>query len=167
MTEKINNAQHWLSANASRLSGSEIVVKTSTTFIFTKAKLNSAKYQGKNGSPDKRFDLGCDGLCLFIYPSGTKIFYAVANKMMWNKKKQRNEKNAIYKKMFLYNPDATDQGLKAARSKVADKIKQILAPRSFTKKQKLFGELAKSFMETGMSNYRFFIACNSTCGQIV
>ena len=50
MTEKINNAQHWLSANASRLSGSEIVVKTSTTFIFTKAKLNSAKYQGKNGS---------------------------------------------------------------------------------------------------------------------
>ena len=98
MTEKINNAQHWLSANASRLSGSEIVVKTSTTFIFTKAKLNSAKYQGKNGSPDKRFDLGCDGLCLFIYPSGTKIFYAVANKMMWNKKKQRNEKNAIYKK---------------------------------------------------------------------
>ena len=89
MTEKINNAQHWLSANASRLSGSEIVVKTSTTFIFTKAKLNSAKYQGKNGSPDKRFDLGCDGLCLFIYPSGTKIFYAVANKMMWNKKKQR------------------------------------------------------------------------------
>jgi hypothetical protein len=150
MTEKINNAQHWLSANASRLSGSEIVVKTSTTFIFTKAKLNSAKYQGKNGSPDKRFDLGCDGLCLFIYPSGTKIFYAVANKMMWNKKKQRNEKNAIYKKMFLYNPDATDQGLKAARSKVADKIKQILAPRSFTKKQKLFGELAKSFRLNGL-----------------
>jgi len=154
MTEKISNAQHWLSANASRFSGRKAVVETSTTFNFTKAKLNSAKYQGKNGRPDKRFDSGCDGLCLFIYPSSMKTFYAVTSKMMWNKKKQRNEKNAIYKKMFLYNPDATDQGLKAARSKVADKIKQILAPRSFTKKQKLFGELAKSFMETGMSNYR-------------
>ena len=91
MTEKINNAQHWLSANASRLSGSEIVVKTSTTFIFTKAKLNSAKYQGKNGSPDKRFDLGCDGLCLFIYPSGTKIFYAVAKKRKRKRKRTRKK----------------------------------------------------------------------------
>ena len=73
---------------------------------------------------------------------------------MWNKKKQRNEKNAVYPKLLLYNPDAKDQGLKAARSKVAAKIKESLEPRSNVKNQKTFGELAKNFIESGMDNYR-------------
>jgi|TARA_Y100000294_G_C8565423_1_gene340641 integrase len=157
MEEKnINNAQQTASLSASRshTGGRKVVVKTGTTFNFTKANIKNLKYQGKKERPDKRFDSGCDGLCLFIFPSGVKTFYAVVNKMMWNKKKQRSEKNAIYKKLFLYNPDSTDQGLKAARSKVAAKIKEILQPRLNVKNQKTFGELAKSFMESGMDNYR-------------
>jgi len=154
MEEKDNNAQQTASLSASRTGGRKVVVETRTTFNFTKANIKNLKYQGKNKAPDKRFDSGCNGLCLFVFPSGVKTFYAVVNKMMWNKKKQRNEKNAVYPKLLLYNPDAKDQGLKAARSKVAAKIKESLEPRSNVKNQKTFGELAKNFMESGMDNYR-------------
>ena len=115
MEEKDTNAQQIASLSASRTGGRKVVVETKTTFNFTKANIKNLKYQGKSKAPDKRFDSGSNGLCLFIFPSGIKTFYAVVNKMMWNKKKQRSEKNAVYKKLFLYNPDAKDQGLKAAR----------------------------------------------------
>ena len=88
MEEKDNNAQQTASLSASRTGGRKVVVETRTTFNFTKANIKNLKYQGKNKAPDKRFDSGCNGLCLFVFPSGVKTFYAVVNKMMWNKKKQ-------------------------------------------------------------------------------
>ena len=50
-----------------------------TTFKFDGEKIkNNLVYQGKGGSsqPDKRYDANCEGLSLFIYPSGSKVFYA-------------------------------------------------------------------------------------------
>ena len=50
--------------------------------------------------PDKRYDRSTSGLCLFIYPSGIKVFCAIKKFSMYNKKKNRTEKNAVYKKIF-------------------------------------------------------------------
>ena len=35
------------------------------------------QYQGNGKAPDKRFDKSIPGLCLFLYPTGMKTFYAV------------------------------------------------------------------------------------------
>jgi hypothetical protein len=51
---------------------------TAATFPFTQRKLQyQLQYQGKNGKPDKRFDSSIEGLCIFLYLSGTQTFYAV------------------------------------------------------------------------------------------
>ena len=88
MEEKDNAAHETALLSRSRTGGRKVVVETGTTFNFTKANINNLKYQGQSKAPDKRFDSGSNGLCLFIFPSGIKTFYAVVNKMMWNKKKQ-------------------------------------------------------------------------------
>jgi|ETNmetMinimDraft_20_1059909.scaffolds.fasta_scaffold114200_2 hypothetical protein len=56
MEEKnINNAQQTASLSASRshTGGRKVVVKTGTTFNFTKANIKNLKYQGKKERPDK------------------------------------------------------------------------------------------------------------------
>ena len=74
---------------------------TDTTFDFTQQKVQyQIQYQGNGKAPDKRYDKSIQGLCLFVYPSGIKTFYAVRFLEQYNKKKNRTEKNAVYKKIF-------------------------------------------------------------------
>ena len=71
---------------------------TAATFDFTMQKLQyQIEYQGKGKAPDKRFDKSTQGLCLFIQPNGSKTFYAVKSMEMFNKKKNRMERNAVFK----------------------------------------------------------------------
>ena len=82
--------------------GSKIV---ETTFKFDGNKIkNKLEYQGRGNSnqPDKRYDSNCEGLALFIYPSGTKVFYAYKYVDSYNHKKAILQKNCVYKKMFRY-----------------------------------------------------------------
>ncbi len=63
---------------------------TEKTFKFDGDKIKSKlEYQGKGkfNQPDKRFDANCESLCLFIYPSGNKVFYAYKYVEMYNYKK--------------------------------------------------------------------------------
>ena len=54
--------------------------ETRSTFKFTQTKLEqSLFYRGNGKAPDKRFDEGCESLCLFIYPNNQMTFYAVAS----------------------------------------------------------------------------------------
>ena len=46
-----------------------------------KYKLN---YRGNGKAPDKRFDTNCEGLCIFIWPSETIVFYAYKWVEMYN-----------------------------------------------------------------------------------
>jgi hypothetical protein len=125
------------------------------SFKFTKTNLGPLTYEGNGIYPDKRFDSGCNGLVIFISPTLIKTFYVVANRKMWNSKKQRHEKNAVYKKLFLFNPDAENQTLKAARALVADKKKEILNGReSVQRSQKTFESLSLDFLKSGFSGYR-------------
>ena len=74
---------------------------TAATFDFTMQKLQyQIEYQGEGKAPDKRFDKSTQGLCLFIQPNGSKTFYAVKSMEMFNKKKNRMERNAVFKKIF-------------------------------------------------------------------
>jgi hypothetical protein len=74
---------------------------TDTSFDFTKQRIQyQIQYQGNGKAPDKRFDRSTQGLCLFIYPSGVKVFCAIKKFSMYNKIKNRTEKNAVYKKIF-------------------------------------------------------------------
>ena len=51
---------------------------TDTTFDFTQQKVQyQIQYQDNGKAPNKRYDKSIQGLCLFVYPSGVKIFYAV------------------------------------------------------------------------------------------
>ena len=128
---------------------------TERTFNFDGDKIkNKLVYMGKGLStqPDKRFDSNCNGLSIFIYPSGVKVFYAFAYVDMFNKKKHKVEKNCIYKKMFRYQDvqgykyrDAKDQ-LKAALEAIRNPLK--------IKKSKLFKELAADFIKNGLDGLR-------------
>ena len=97
--------------------------------------------------PIKDFDSGCEGLCLFIYPNGAKTFYACKRVEMYNKKKNRTEKNAVYKKIFRME-DHPNKNLKAAKARAAKSI----GPNGKTKAakdEKTFGSLAKDFRDKG------------------
>ena len=53
---------------------------TDTRFDFTKQRIQyQIQYQGNGKAPDKRFDRSTQGLSLFIYPSGVKVFCAFTN----------------------------------------------------------------------------------------
>ena len=86
---------------------SEII--SETTFPFTQRKLRyQLQYQGKISKkgrqlPDKRFDSSTEGLCIFLYPSGTQVFYAVQRLEMYNKKKNRVETNVVFHKYLDIN----------------------------------------------------------------
>ena len=73
---------------------------TETIFKFSQARCSALKYQGKNDRPDRRFDSQTESLCLMITSNGQKTFYTVGKPLMFNKKKQKMERNASYKKMF-------------------------------------------------------------------
>ncbi len=63
--------------------GSKIVNKT---FKFDGDKLkNKLEYQGKGKVPDKRYDENCEGLSLFIWPSGNIYFYTGSRQSLFVK----------------------------------------------------------------------------------
>jgi len=110
-------------------------------------------YQGNGKYPDKRFDKNTSGLCLFISPKGEKTFYAFKSVKMYNKKKGRTERNAVYQKIFRFSDT---KGFKY--SDVKDKIKDVLD--SMTEvvagkdQDKLFGHYCKLFLKNGTEGLR-------------
>ena len=135
---------------------SEII--SETTFPFTQRKLRyQLQYQGKISKkgkqlPDKRFDSSTEGLCIFLYPSGTQVFYAVQRLEMYNKKKNRVETNAVYKKIFRME-DHPQRDYRAAKMELPNILKQMKQPKQKTD-QKTFGALAKDFLNSGLNDYR-------------
>lgn len=126
---------------------------TAATFPFTQRKLRyQLKYQGKNGKPDKRFDSSTEGLCIFLYPSGTQTFYVVKKLEMYNKKKNRVETNAVYKKIFRME-DHPQRDYRAAKMELPNILKVMKQPKQKTD-QKTFGALAKDFLNSGLNDYR-------------
>ena len=124
-----------------------------TTFDFTQQKLNyQIEYRGNGKAPDKRFDKSTEGLCLFIAPSGTKTFYAVQRMDMYNRKKNRAEKNAVYKKIFRME-DQPQRNYAAAKDELLEVLKTMHKPKE-KKDEKTFGSLAKDFLKSGFSGYR-------------
>ena len=122
-------------------------------FEFTYERLQYlVDYQGNGKAPDKRFDSGCEGLSLFIYPNGAKTFYACKRVEMYNKKKNRTEKNAVYKKIFRME-DHPNKNLKAAKLELPKVLAQMVKPKA-AKDDKTFGSLAKDFRDKGFSGYR-------------
>ena len=128
--------------------------ETRSTFKFTQTKLEqSLFYKGNGKAPDKRFDEGCESLCLFIYPNNKMTFYAVAKKPMFNEKKGRMENNSYYKKMFPFSkikPNGYEDCLDKARSLVKDYVALILDP-GLSNDQTTFGNLAQKFLDEGMN----------------
>ena len=56
--------------------------ETRSTFKFTQTKLEqSLFYKGNGKAPDKRFDEGCESLCLFVYSNNQMTFYAVSKSL--------------------------------------------------------------------------------------
>ena len=131
--------------------------ETRSTFKFTQTKLEqSLFYKGNGKAPDKRFDEGCESLCLFIYPNNQMTFYAVAKKPMFNEKKGRMENNSYYKKMFPFSkikPNGYEDCLDKARSLVKDYVALILDP-GLSNDQTTFGNLAQKFLDEGMNGNR-------------
>ena len=126
---------------------------TAATFDFTMQKLQyQIEYQGKGKAPDKRFDKSTQGLCLFIQPNGSKTFYAVKSMEMFNKKKNRMERNAVFKKIFRME-DNPNKNYLAAKAELPNVLKAMEKPKHKTD-EKLFGSLAKDFMKSGFSGYR-------------
>ena len=134
------------------IKGSKIV---ETTFKFDGDKIkNKLVYQGKGKSnqPDKRFDANCEGLALFIYPSGAKVFYAFKLVEMYNHKKGKLQKNCIYRKMFRYQ-DVQGYKYRDAKDQLKDALEKIKNPVSI-KDKKTFRELATEFYKEGMKGAR-------------
>ena len=126
---------------------------TAATFDFSMQKLQyQIEYQGKGKAPDKRFDKLTQGLCLFIQPNGSKTLYAVKSMEMFNKKKNRMEKNAVFRKIFRME-DNPNRNYNAAKLELPIVLKAMEKPKHKTD-EKLFGSLAKDFMKSGFSGYR-------------
>ena len=133
--------------------GSKIIERS---FKFDGDKIkNKLVYQGrgKSSQPDKRFDLGCEGLCLFIYPSGTKVFYAYKYVDMYNHKKGKLEKNCLYKKMFRYQ-DVQGYKYRDAKDKLKETLDEIIKPIAKDDSELLLKDLAKQFIKKGMEGSR-------------
>jgi len=125
---------------------------TDTSFEFTKDKLlYRIQYQGNGKAPDKRFDKS-SGLCLFLYPTGMKTFYAVKLLSMYNKNKNRTEKNAVYKKIFRME-DHPQRDYAAAKLQLPDILTDMSKPKE-KKDEKTFGDLAKNFLKSGFGGFR-------------
>ena len=126
---------------------------TDTSFDFTKQRLQyQIQYQGNGKAPDKRYDRSTSGLCLFIYPSGIKVFCAIKKFSMYNKKKNRTEKNAVYKKIFRME-DHPQRDYAAAKLELPNVLSLMGLPKE-KKDEKTFGALAKEFLKSGMDGFR-------------
>ena len=122
--------------------GSKIINKT---FKFDGDKLkNKLEYQGNGKTPDRRYDENCEGLSLFIWPSGTKVFYAFKRVEMYNHKKGKLETNCLYKKMFRYQ-DAQGYKYRDAKDKLKAALDQLKNPVR-VKTKKTLKELAAEFL---------------------
>ena len=76
---------------------------TDTTFDFTQQKVQyQIQYQGNGKAPDKRYDKSIQGLCLFVYPSGIKTFYAMRFLEQYNKKKTGPKRTLFIKRSFVW-----------------------------------------------------------------
>ena len=75
----------------------EIIIDTS--FDFTKQRI---QYQGNGKAPGKRFDRSTHGLCLFIYPSGVKVFCAIKKFSMYNKIKNGPKRTLFIRRSFVW-----------------------------------------------------------------
>ena len=134
------------------IKGSKIV---DTTFKFDGDKIkNKLEYQGKGKSnqPDKRYDENCEGLSLFIYPSGAKVFYAFKLVDIYNHKKGKLQKNCVYKKMFRYQ-DVQGYKYRDAKDKLKAALDQLKNPVKI-KAKKMFKELATEFYKEGLKGVR-------------
>jgi len=126
---------------------------TDTTFDFTQQKVQyQIQYQGNGKAPDKRYDKSIQGLCLFVYPSGIKTFYAVRFLEQYNKKKNRTEKNAVYKKIFRME-DHPQRNYAAAKLELPNILSRMALPKE-KKDEKTFGALAKEFIKSGFGGFR-------------
>jgi len=133
--------------------GSKIIDKT---FKFDGEKIkNKLVYQGrgKSSQPDKRYDANCEGLALFIYPSGSKVFYAYKWVEMYNHKKGKLEKNVRYKRMFRYQ-DIQGYKYRDAKDKLKEVLDEISNPIKKDDSELLFKDLAKRFIKEGMDGPR-------------
>ena len=132
------------------IKGSKI---TSKTFKFDGEKIkNKLEYQGKGKTPDKRYDENCEGLSLFIWPSGNKVFYAFKRVEMYNHKKGKLETNCLYKKIFRYQ-DVQGYKYRDAKDQLKDALDKIKNPVRI-KNKKTFRELATEFYKDGMKGAR-------------
>ena len=76
---------------------------TDTSFDFTKQRIQyQIQYQGNGKAPDKRFDRSTQGLCLFIYPSGVKVFCAIKKFSMYNKIKNGPKRTLFIRRFFVW-----------------------------------------------------------------
>ncbi len=143
---------HSQKGNRMKRTYSKREIITDTSFEFTKDKLlYRIQYQGNGKAPDKRFDKS-SGLCLFLYPTGMKTFYAVKLLSMYNKKKNRTEKNAVYKKIFRME-DHPQRDYAAAKLQLPDILTDMSKPKE-KKDEKTFGALAKNFLKSGFGGFR-------------
>ena len=143
---------HSQKGNRMKRTYSKREIITDTSFEFTKDKLlYRIQYQGNGKAPDKRFDKS-SGLCLFLYPTGMKTFYAVKLLSMYNKKKNRTEKNAVYKKIFRME-DHPQRDYAAAKLQLPDILTDMSKPKE-KKDEKTFGALAKEFIKSGFGGFR-------------
>ena len=131
--------------------GSKIVDKT---FKFDGDKIkHKLEYQGKGKTADKRYDENCEGLSLFIWPSGTKVFYAFKRVEMYNHKKGKLETNCLYKKMFRYQ-DVQGYKYRDAKDKLKEALDALSNPIKKNDSELLFKDLAKRFLKEGMTGAR-------------
>ena len=130
--------------------GSKIVERS---FKFDGDKIkHKLEYQGNGTAPDKRFDLNCEGLCLFLYKSGKKVFYAFKSVEMFNHKTKKLMRNNLYRKMFVYQ-DVQGFKYRDAKDKLKEALEKITNPIR-AKGKKLFKELAMEFYKEGMEGAR-------------
>ncbi len=73
---------------------------------------------------------------------------------MYNKKKNRTENNAVYKKIFRME-DHPQRDYRAAKMELPKVLaKSKWAAKTKAKDQKTFGAFAKDFLNSGLNDYR-------------
>ena len=127
---------------------------TARSFKFDGDKLKyKLNYQGKGKAPDKRFDKNCEGLCIFIWPSGTIVFYAYKWVEMYNHKKGKLEKNCKYKRMFKFQ-DIKGYKYRDAKDKLKEALEELNSPVAKDDSELLLKDLSKRFLKEGMQGAR-------------
>ena len=127
---------------------------TARSFKFDGDKIkHKLEYRGNGKAPDKRYDENCEGLSLFIWPSGNKVFYAFKLVEMYNRKKGKTEKNCLYKKMFRYQ-DVKGYKYRDAKDKLKEALDGLNNPIKKDESELLFKDLAKQFVKEGMEGPR-------------